>query len=280
MVADEAVESLSGLCGRHVLSARSGDEGKSRKRKGAGGEDLVVGVPVGTSITDRETDLVIAGLASHGDRACVAEGGRGGKGNARFATAVDRVPRRSERGQEGRRRLLRLDCRLAAHVAIVGPPSSGKSSLLARLTGVRPEIAEYAFTTRNANIGRIILPDFTNPMIVDMPALVDGSHEGKGLGNAFLRHAEESRLIIVTVDANSADARKDADMVRRELELYSEPLSKKPWVLVFTKIDLCAGNWKKALGSAFEAPVVGVSCETGEGIDGLIELLVSYRLCS
>lgn len=273
---DNAVESLEHLEGGHVLTARDGRPGEGKKKKGAKGDDLVLRVPLGTRVKDVETDIVIKKLSGAGTSACVAEGGKGGRGNARFATAENRKPTRMEHGTKGGRRRLQLECRLACDVAIVGPPNSGKSSLLASITSAHPETADYPFTTRNANIARIELPDYTDLLAVDLPALAADSHDGGGLGNAFMRHAEAARLFVVAVEASKSDRANDVETVRRQMELFSKSFADRPWIIVCTKTDLGRGTGTSDLEERFGVPVVETSAASGEGIDKLVDLLVSY----
>ena len=276
VVADESVDSLQHLTARHALSAGSGRPGEGKKKKGSDGEDLVLRVPPGTTITDLDSGIVIKTLEADGDSACVAPGGAGGKGNVRFATAEDRVPHRHEPGEEGGSRRIRLDCSLKADVAIVGSPNSGKSSLLAGLTAVRPKVADYPFTTTNANIGEIILPDYEELLAVDLPPLVEGSSSGSGIGNAFLRHTEKARLFIVVAAASADDPAGDIETVRNEMQAYAERLSAVPWIIVLMKAD-AADTAAGELSRRFGVPAVAVSADSGEGIDKVMELLVLYE---
>ncbi len=273
--ADASVESLQHLTAKHFLSAGSGRPGQGKKKRGHDGEDLVLRVPPGTTITDLDSGIVIKTLETDGETVRVAPGGAGGKGNVRFATPEDRVPHRSEPGEEGGSRRIRLDCSLRADVAIVGVPNSGKSSLLAGLTSVRPKVADYPFTTTNANIGRIILPDYESLLAVDLPPLVEGSSTGAGIGNAFLRHAEKVRLFVVVAAASADDPAGDVELVRAEMKAYAESLCDVPWVIVLTKAETAAGV-TAGIEERFGVPVVAVSVESGEGIDKVIQLLVSY----
>jgi GTP-binding protein len=277
IAADSGAESLQHISGKRSLSAGSGGQGGGKKKRGSDGEDLVLKVPPGTVVTDLDSGIVIKTLDAHGESARVAEGGKGGRGNAHFATPEDRVPHRHEPGEEGGSRRLRLECALRADVAIVGLPNSGKSSLLARLTSVRPKVADYPFTTTNANIGRIILPDYSSLLAVDLPPLVEGSNEGGGIGNRFLRHAERARVFVLVVDAGSGDRAGDVETVREQMKAYSSALLEIPWIVVLTKGG-AAGTPPSptAIEERFGVPVVPLSAESDEGIDNLMGLLVSY----
>jgi GTP-binding protein len=276
VAADASIESLQHLTAKHSLTAGSGRPGEGKKKRGSDGKDLVLRVPPGTTITDLDSGIAIKTLEADGETVCVAPGGAGGRGNVRFATAEDRVPHQHEPGEEGGSRHLRLDCSLKADVAIVGPPNSGKSSLLAALTSARPKIADYPFTTTNANIGRIILPDYESLLAVDLPPLVDDSAGGAGLGNAFLRHAEKAGVFIVVVSASAGDPAGDIETVRNEMKAYAERLCVVPWIIVLTKADRDAGA-AAGLEERFRVPVVAAAADSGGGIDKVMELLVSYR---
>ncbi len=276
ITADDTAESLEHLIGDRILSADDGRPGEGTKKHGARGKDLVLHVPPGTTVTDMDSGIVIKSLSDVGVSACVAEGGRGGRGNARFATPQDQKPTHMEHGLDGGRRRLRLECRLACDVAIVGPPNSGKSSLLTALTSAHPEVADYPFTTRNANIARIQLPDYTDLLAVDLPALTADSHDGGGLGNAFLRHAEKARIFVVAVEAGGDRREDDIKMILRQMELFSPSFLDRPWFIVCTKTDLGRGDGVSDLEGDFGVPVVETSVVSDAGIDKLMGLMVSY----
>ena len=260
---------------RHRFAATPGGSGERQKRHGKAGEDLFLAVPPGTAVIDEGTGELIADLVAVGQEAMVARGGRGGLGNVHFATATHQAPRHAQRGEPGEERTLRLELRLIADVGLVGLPNAGKSTLLAALTAARPKIAPYPFTTLEPNLGVLDLgvDDGRRPTIADVPGLIEGASDGAGLGHAFLRHVERTRVLLHVVDGASRDPQWDHDVIRDELEAHDPALLAKPILVVFNKMDLPAAQ---AAWPAFEAEarredrgVVAISADTGEGLDAL-----------
>lgn len=239
--------------------AQSGSAGSGNNRQGANGEDLVLGVPDGTVVTDE--DGLIADLVGAGASVVVARGGRGGRGTASLASARNRVPRIAERGEKGEERRLRLELKLVADAALVGLPNAGKSTLLAALTAARPKIAAYPFTTITPNLG--VAGGDERFVVADIPGLIEGAHEGKGLGLAFLRHVSRCRVLLYVVDL-TADPERDLHAVREEIASFDEDLAKRRSLVVGTKADLVEP------GSVDHRVVeIVVSGVTGEGIEKL-----------
>ena len=238
VVADSTDSTLSMFRERRRFAAGAGRHGEGGKRSGHDGADLRISVPVGTVI--REGDALLADLDHPGAVALAARGGRGGRGNARFATATRQAPRAGELGDPGERRRLHLELRLIADVGIVGLPNSGKSTLLAALTGAHPKIAAYPFTTLHPNLGVAELEGGHTVVLADVPGLIEGASHGAGLGLEFLRHLERTRALIHVVDASEgeAGARQALATVRAELVAYSAELAARPSVFAFNKIDL------------------------------------------
>jgi len=205
---------------------------------GRDGEDLVLRVPPGTVARDQETGEVLAQLIEPGQRLIAARGGRGGRGNARFATATRQAPTRWEPGEEGEHRVVELELKLIADVGLVGEPNAGKSTLLASVSDAHPRIADYPFTTLQPNLGVVMLPDFRSFVIADIPGIIEGAHEGKGLGHQFLRHVERTRTLAVMIPVDSPDPQAEYDLLRGELASHSDALAQIPHCLVMTKADL------------------------------------------
>lgn len=222
----------------HHLAAESGVRGGSAKCTGRSGEDLVIKVPPGTQVTDAETGELLADLDHVGARFCPARGGKGGRGNVHFATAVRRTPRYAQPGLPGESRHLKLELKLLADVGIIGLPSVGKSTLISRISAARPEIGDYPFTTLIPNLGVVeSIPDF--PFVVaDMPGLIEGASEGRGLGTRFLKHIQRTSVLLHLVDASGADPLKDWLQIRKELEQYDAQLALRPELVAINKVDL------------------------------------------
>jgi GTPase len=260
---------LASLADRPHLRAEAGKPGARSRRDGARGKDLVVDVPDGTVVLDERG--LLADLVGEGSEAIVAHGGRGGRGNVRFAGPRNRLPRSAEAGEEGEERRLHLELRTVADVGLVGLPNAGKSTLLSRLTAATPKIADYPFTTIIPNLG-VAQTGEERFVVADIPGLVEGAHEGKGLGDRFLRHVTRCRALVVVVDLSSSDPAADLETVREELRAYDPDLAERPSIVVGTKTDLV----DDPLGAASAIRALPVSARTGAGLDrlaGQLELL-------
>jgi GTP-binding protein len=271
-MADRHRRSLLDVSYTPHFHAEQGVNGQGSNRVGHGGEDLIIQVPVGTMVF-REGKLLVD-LKNAEDTFLVARGGRGGRGNASFKTQRNTAPMLSEKGEPGEEFHLDLELKLLADVGLIGMPNAGKSTLLSRLTSARPKIADYPFTTLNPNLG---VADWHGVRIVfaDIPGLIEGAHEGRGLGHDFLRHVERTRLLMHLVDINGfqeKDPIKNVRLVNQELKLYSQILAKKPMVIVANKVDV--GGGEKAVASLkrhFKTKkVFGISAVSGEGINSLL----------
>jgi len=263
--ASSGVRDLSALADRPHLRAEDGKPGGASRRTGASGADLVVQVPEGTMVFD-EAGLM-ADLGGEGSSAMVARGGRGGRGNASLASSRNRVPRSAEAGEPGEERRLSVELRVLADVGLVGLPNAGKSTLLGRLTAARPKVAPYPFTTLHPNLG--VAEGERRLVVADVPGLVEGAHEGKGLGHRFLRHLDRARALVLVVDLSTPDPVADLHTVRKELEAHDPGLAARPWFVVGTKADLVREPESVAIRVAPDAVVV--SGLTGEGIDRLAD---------
>lgn len=219
--------------------AGRGRHGEGSKRHGADGEDIVLKVPVGTVVTDELTGEVVHDFTRAGERILIAAGGRGGRGNAQFATPINRAPRHHEEGRQGQERWLQLELKLIADVGLVGLPNAGKSTLISRISAARPKIADYPFTTLEPHLGVVDLGDFKTFVVADIPGLIEGAHAGAGLGDRFLRHVERTKLLLHLVDVSGLAQEPIADYktVTRELEAYSRQVAAKPKIVVATKLD-------------------------------------------
>ncbi len=263
--ASSGVRDLSALADRPHLRAEDGKPGGASRRTGASGADLVVQVPEGTMVFD-EAGLM-ADLVGEGSSAMVARGGRGGRGNASLASSRNRVPRSAEAGEPGEERRLSVELRVLADVGLVGLPNAGKSTLLGRLTAARPKVAPYPFTTLHPNLG--VAEGERRLVVADVPGLVEGAHEGKGLGHRFLRHLDRARALVLVLDLSTPDPVADLHTVRKELEAHDPGLAARPWFVVGTKADLVREPESVAIRVAPDAVVV--SGLTGEGIDRLAD---------
>ncbi len=235
---DPQLSTLLDYSYRKHYQADRGQHGEGSNKTGRSGEDLVLKVPPGTVAIDTDTDELLGELLEDGQRVVIAKGGRGGRGNARFATATRQAPRRWERGGEGEVRNVRLELKLIADVGLVGEPNAGKSTFLAAVTAAKPKVADYPFTTLTPNLGVVQLSDFRSFIVADIPGIIEGAHEGKGLGHQFLRHIERTRTLAVMVPVDAADPQAEYEALRAELEAYSPALARTPHCLVLTKADL------------------------------------------
>jgi len=235
----EGLNTLLHLRYRPENKAERGRHGEGSNRHGQNGADIVIPVPVGTIVTDELTEEVLHDFTIPGERFVVARGGRGGRGNAQFATPTNRAPRHHEPGQPGEERNLRLELKLIADVGLVGLPNAGKSTLISRISAARPKIADYPFTTLEPHLGVVDLGDFKTCVVADIPGLIEGAHEGAGLGDRFLRHIERTKFLVHVVDLSSLaqDPIKAYQTIRNELTAYSSTIADKPEILVANKID-------------------------------------------
>jgi len=273
--ASENLNTLLELVSRAQFRAESGQAGKGKNQHGANGSHVVIRVPIGTLIIDDRTGLTLADLDEPGKRVTVARGGRGGKGNARFASSTNQVPMEFEEGRLGQERYLRLELKLVADVGLIGRPNAGKSTLLSRVSAAHPKVAAYPFTTLQPTVGIVDMDVDTRFTVADLPGLIRGAHEGKGLGDEFLRHIERTRVLVHLVDAyptDGSDPVSNYHAIRNELQLYSPLLARKPEIVVATKTDLHgAAEGTQALKRELDgAEVFAVSAMTGQGLRPLL----------
>ena len=259
---------------RKHWKAERGQHGKGKNWTGASAEDVVLPVPPGTVLRDADTGEFLGEILRDGDTVLVAKGGRGGRGNARFATATHQAPREWEPGEEGEERQIEMVLKLLADVGLVGEPNAGKSTLLSVLSAARPKIADYPFTTLEPNLGVAGLGQGRSFVIADIPGIIEGAHEGKGLGLQFLQHVERTRVLAYLIPLDSEDPQAAYERLRREVRLYSPLLDKKPHLVVLTKRDLIE---EQASLPPIDAPdavtVLAISSASGAGIAALQEVL-------
>ena len=272
LVADAQSSTLSAFRDRRRFKAESGRAGAGALKSGRDGADLLLTVPVGTVVRDADADTVLADLATDGERVVVARAGRGGRGNARFATSVRQAPRIGEIGEPGERRRIELELKLIADVGLVGLPNAGKSTLLAALTAARPRIADYPFTTLEPNLGVAEIEGGRTLVFADVPGLIEGAHRGAGLGIDFLRHLERTRLLVHVVDtAAGVEAARDAlATVRAELAAFSPVLAERERLVALNKVDVPEGRAAAAVLALSEPAAIEISAAGGEGIEELL----------
>jgi len=255
--------------------AQRGQHGKGKNMTGKTGQDLYLPVPPGTEIHEADAGALLGEVLRRGDTLLVAQGGRGGRGNARFATPTHQSPREWEPGEYGEERHLELVLKLIADVGLLGEPNAGKSTLLSVVSAARPKIADYPFTTLEPHLGVVGLSDGRSLVIADIPGIIEGAHAGKGLGLRFLQHVERTRMMAVLVPVDSPDPQATYELLRREAALYSADLAAKPHVVVLSKLDLLPAPRSPLpeIRTQGGAPVVAVSAVTREGIPQLLETL-------
>src|SRR5262250_1059349 len=256
--------------------AERGRHGEGSNRTGHEGQSIELQTPVGTVVYDAETGEKLHDFAAPGERFLVAHGGRGGRGNARFATSTHQAPTEHEPGRPGEEKRLRLELKLLADAGLVGFPNAGKSTLISRISAARPKIADYPFTTLEPNLGVVQLPNFRSFVVADIPGLIEGAHLGAGLGIQFLRHIERTRLLVHLVDVSETTGRdpvRDFDIIMQELRSFSEGLAAKPMIVVATKLDAAQSPERLAslrrLARKRSLPFFKISSVTGEGIPAL-----------
>jgi GTP-binding protein len=265
------------------FQAERGRHGEGSNRTGRQGEDLELEVPPGTLVYEKTPDgerVLLADLTEVGQRVLVAKGGKGGWGNARFATSTNRAPRRVSPGEPGEDKILQLQLKLLADVGLVGFPNAGKSTLIARISSARPKIADYPFTTLTPNLGVVRLDHERSFVVADVPGLIEGAHRGHGLGHQFLRHVERTKVLVHVVDVSSLSDRdpvEDFETVRRELELFQPALAARPQIVAANKIDALDDEARvdrlRARAEALALPFLAISAATGAGIQALLEAM-------
>jgi len=268
------VQTLSDYARKKEWLAQSGENGRPKRQTGKNGEDLELKVPSGTIVKSADTDKLIHDFIKEGDSVLIARGGRGGWGNVHFKSATSQSPAFAKKGTKGEEENLRLELKLIAEVGIIGLPNSGKSTLLAKISNARPKIADYPFTTLEPNLGVVSFHD-KEIVFADIPGLITGASEGKGLGDKFLRHIERTKKLIHLIDINSSNLAEDYRIIRKELEQWSENLLRKEEIIVLNKIDTMLPAASKKIAKEFSKkitkPVIIISAISGRGINELLE---------
>jgi GTPase len=273
LIADDQLSTLLDFRYQPEVRAERGAHGEGSNRTGRRGVDRVLRAPPGTVVRDAETGEWIGELLGPGDQLVLARGGRGGRGNARFATATQQAPRRWEPGGEGERRTLDLTLKLLADVGLVGEPNAGKSTFLSSISQARPKVADYPFTTLTPNLGVVQISDFRSFVVADIPGIIEGAHEGKGLGHRFLRHIERTRTLALLVPVDAEDPQATYEGLREELAQYSPELAERPHCLVLTKADLLGPDAPPEVDAPEAWGVFVASSVSRTGLDELLERL-------
>ncbi len=275
--ADSSLNTLLDCQYQQLYKARKGAHGSGNNRHGRSAPDLIITVPVGTLIVDDETDALIADLDGAGSKVLVAQGGRGGRGNARFATSRNRAPRRVDEGGPSEERTLRLELKLIADVGLVGLPNSGKSTLISCVSKARPKIADYPFTTKVPALGVVRTADGVDFVMADIPGLIRDAHKGVGMGDKFLRHIERTRVLLHLIDPSpqlEPGAKDRFSIIMGELDSYGKGLIQTPMIAVITKMDLpeneAAARELRPLLEKLGLPVHEISAVTGRGVKELL----------
>ena len=276
--ADRNLSTLLDYTYRDLWKADRGQHGEGNNKTGKSGEDIVLPVPPGTVLRDSETNEFIGEVLEHDDTLLVAKGGRGGKGNAFFATATHQAPREWQPGEEGETRQLELELKLIADIGLVGQPNAGKSTLLSVISAARPKIAAYPFTTLSPNLGVVPMSDHRSFVVADIPGIIEGAHEGKGLGHQFLRHVERTRVLAFVIPIDVLDWQADFDALRNEISEYSAELAAKPYCVVFSKLDLLGEHYVPDIEARDAFGMFAVSAPGRMGLDALLDAWWSQLL--
>jgi GTP-binding protein len=278
-VAEPGVDSLATLAHRKQWRASRGEHGRGSNCHGRSAEDVVIRVPPGTVVIDTQHGHVLKDLAAAGDQVIAAHGGKGGKGNTRFKSATNQVPREHTPGGEGESRRLTLELKVIADVGLVGKPNAGKSTLLSRVSRARPEIADYPFTTKTPQLGIVQIDLDRSFVMADIPGLIEGAHAGAGLGHEFLRHVERTRVLIHLVEPlplDGTDPIENYRAIRRELDQYGHGLAQRPEIVAVSKAELPgADDIQRRLSAMIGSDVLLFSSVTGEGLDRVLQTAYS-----
>lgn len=277
-VAEKGLRTLVDLKYHRIIKAQKGENGKGKNKTGAKAEDVIIKVPLGTTIFDDDTDLVLADLTKDQDQVVVAHGGRGGRGNTAFATHEKPAPEISELGEPGEIRYIRCELKLLADVGLVGMPSVGKTSILSAVSSSHPKIAAYHFTTLCPNLGVITLKDHSSFVLADLPGMIEGASKGVGLGHQFLKHASRTRILAHVVDMSGSEGRnpiEDYEIIRKEIVLYSDALARKREIIIANKMDLESAkeNLNLFRKKYPDKEIIEISALKHEGLERLLEYL-------
>jgi len=278
LVVDSGLNTLQSFRYKRTFKAQKGRPGRGKNQHGKAGEDMYIKVPPGTLVKDAETGLVLADLTEPGEPWLAARGGKGGKGNARFATSTRQAPRYAQPGTKGQERRLLLELKLLADVGLIGFPNAGKSTLLSRISSARPKIADYPFTTLIPQLGVVELSDHRTMVVADIPGLIEGAHKGVGMGLDFLRHVERTSVLLYILDCSLAQNEivRDLKVLQSEIEAYHAPLLKKPQIIALNKIDIVDNERLESVKEALSPcglELFPISAATGKGVQALLEAL-------
>jgi len=276
-IADRNLHTLLDFTYKKKYTADDGAPGGSALKDGKNGKDIIIKVPVGTIIKDFETDELIADLTEHEESVIIAKGGKGGKGNSNFATSTNQAPRKAEPGKPGEERFVKLELKLIADIGLVGFPNAGKSTLISAVSAARPKIADYPFTTLEPNLGIVKYKDFNTFVVADIPGIIEGAHDGKGLGHKFLKHIERTKILLILIDIASEDYLKEYKILLNELNEFSDILSDKQKIVAISKCDLLGDEEIKELSHlkfpGADKKVFFISSVSGKGIPKLLDYL-------
>ncbi len=276
----QGVDNLAAVAGRKHWKAKGGGHGQGGNRRGRNADQVCIDVPPGTIVRDAAGGYVLRDLIENGDSVIAAHGGRGGKGNLRFKSATNQAPRQFTRGGDPEMRTLVLELKVIADVGLIGLPNAGKSTLLARLSRARPQIADYPFTTRSPNLGRVHVDLERTYILADIPGLIEGAHEGVGLGHEFLRHVERTRVLVHLVEPQPLDGSDPVDnyqVIQDELAQYTVDLTSRPQIVAVSKAELPgAAEVQRRLAQALNHPVLAISAVTGQGLDELQRAVMDF----
>jgi GTP-binding protein len=279
LVADPQMSTLLDFRYRRHFLAKNGETGRGKQQFGRGGEDMIVKVPVGTAVHDAATGIALADLVDPGDRFVAAKGGRGGRGNMNFATPTRQAPNFMLPGEKGEERTIRLELKLLADVGLVGFPNAGKSTLISRISNARPKIADYPFTTLVPNLGVVRAAGGRDFIVADLPGLIEGAHEGAGLGDKFLKHVERCKMLLYLAEPDGGEGRgpvSDYEATARELRLYNSELAERPSAVALTKSELVSEAGVRRIAASFKKRrrrFFAVSAVTGSGLRELVNYL-------
>jgi len=264
-IADSNLSTLLDFRYKKIYKAKNGLPGAGALKQGKAADPVIIKAPVGTLIKNLETDQIIADLSEDGQQIVVARGGRGGHGNDHFKSPVNRTPRKAEDGRPGQSLKLSLELKLLADVGLVGLPNAGKSTMLARLTEAKPKIADYPFTTLIPNLGIVKLRQFKSFVMADIPGIIEGASDGKGLGFQFLRHIQRTAVILYLIDISEGNIEKTYDLLKEELRRYDGSLANRPCIIVLNKIDLLTDEDLKVISKSLKIDYILYSAATGQG---------------
>lgn len=281
--ADNSLATLIDFKYKRIFKAQNGKHGQGGDKTGKTGEDLIIPVPCGSIIKDLTTGNILADLTENGDSFIAARGGKGGRGNARFATSTNQAPRNAEPGIKGEEFEIGIELKLIADVGLVGLPNAGKSTLISKISAAKPKIADYPFTTLQPNLGIVRYKDYQSFVVADIPGLIEGAHTGKGLGIRFLKHIERTKVLVFLLDSTlipyKENPKEDYDILVNELGSYDESLLEKPRIICFSKTDALTDEQKKDLSkikfskrvSKEKIPVLKISAMSGENLKKLLD---------